>query len=225
MKAMILAAGRGERLRPLTDETPKPLLKVAGKSLIQINIEALARAGIAEFVVNTAWLASELHSALGDGQALGVSITFSDEGAAALETGGGLRRALPLLGDEPFWLVNGDVLCDYRYTAYDLPAGMLAHLLLVPNPQHNLAGDFALQDGLIRDNAADLPRYTFAGISVVHPDLIRASTSPSETFPLAPLLRAAASEGKVSGELHEGLWIDIGTAERLAEANAILRKS
>ena len=225
MKAMILAAGRGERMRPLTDEIPKPLLKVAGKSLIQRNIEALALAGVTEFVVNTSWLAEELHSALGDGTALGVRITFSDEGVAALETGGGLRRALPLLGDEPFWLVNGDVLCDYGYTVYSLPAGMLAHLVLVPNPRHNPQGDFALHDGLIREDDAALPRYTFAGISVLHPELIRAAAAGSDTFPLAPLLRAAAREGKVSGEVHAGLWMDIGTAGRLAEADELLRNT
>jgi MurNAc alpha-1-phosphate uridylyltransferase len=223
MKAMILAAGRGERMRPLTDETPKPLLQVAGKSLIQRNIEALSLAGVADFVVNTAWLAEQLHAALGDGHSLGVNITFSDEGAAALETGGGLRRALPLLGDAPFWLVNGDVLCDYRYTSSELPEGMLAHLILVPNPPHNLQGDFAAENGLVLEDAAALPRYTFAGISVIHPDLIRSAGAASDTFPLAPLLRAAARHGKVSAEIYRGLWMDIGTAERLVQADRLLQ--
>jgi len=183
------------------------------------------RAGIADFVVNTAWLAEQLHATLGNGKSLDVNIVFSDEGAVALETGGGLQHALPLLGDAPFWLVNGDVLCDYRYPAYDLPEGMLAHLLLVPNPPHNLKGDFALEDGLILDADASLPSYTFAGISVLHPELIRAANSDSDTFPLAPLLRAAARNGKVSAEVYEGLWMDIGTAQRLAEADALLQNT
>lgn len=219
---MILAAGRGERMRPLTDTVPKPLLFVAGKSLIQRNITRLKQAGVSEFVVNTAWLASKLHRVLGDGSDLGIHIVYSDEGDEALETGGGVLRALPLLGDVPFWLVNGDVLCDFDYTRASLAEGMLAHLILIPNPDHNPAGDFALHEGRVLPDGSSGNRYTFAGISILHPDLLGLSVDQTVRFPLAPLLRAAAEQGKLSGEVYHGQWIDVGTAERLAEAEGVL---
>ncbi len=209
-------------MRPLTDTVPKPLLCVAGKSLIQRNIMQLYQAGVSEFVVNTAWLASELHRELGDGSGLGVHIAYSDEGEEALETGGGILRALPLLGEAPFWLVNGDVLCDFDYARANLAEGMLAHLILIPNPDHNPAGDFALDQGLVLPDSSSGDRYTFAGISIVHPDLLALAVDETERFPLAPLLRRAAELGLLSGEVHHGQWIDVGTVERLAAAEKIL---
>jgi MurNAc alpha-1-phosphate uridylyltransferase len=222
MKAMILAAGRGERMRPLTDQLPKPLLEIDGKSLIKRNIESLLAAGVRDFVVNTAWLAETLHSALGDGSALGVRIVYSDEGASALETGGGIKKALPLLGAKPFWLVNADVLSDYSYPLQQLPPGDLAHLVLVENPRHNPHGDFALRGGrMVEPVGAEDSRYTFAGISLLSPELLHLAPA-GDTFPLAPLLRAAATEGSVGAELYQGLWMDIGTADRLRLADDVL---
>ena len=222
MKAMILAAGRGERMRPLTDLVPKPLLEIDGKSLINRNIESLLAAGVRDFVVNTAWLSEALHSALGDGSALGVRIVYSDEGVSALETGGGIKKALPLLGAKPFWLVNADVLSDYSYPLKKLGPGDLAHLVLVQNPQHNPRGDFALREGrVIEPVGADDSRYTFAGISLLSPELLRLAPA-RDAFPLAPLLRAAAMEGSVAAELYRGLWMDVGTADRLRLADEVL---
>jgi len=220
MKAMILAAGRGERMRPLTDTTPKPLLEVNGKSLIQRNIDALHRAGVDQFVINTAWLGAQIRAAIGDGSASGVSVVYSDEGAHALETGGGVKKALPLLGDEPFWLVNGDVLCDYGFSKQQLSENTLAHLILIPNPEHNPDGDFGVADTkLIGNPGPGTETYTFAGISLLHPELIQGDGE----FPLAPLLRDAADQGKVTAEVHRGLWMDIGTPERLKVAASVLR--
>lgn len=219
---MILAAGRGERLRPLTDRLPKPLVPVAGRPLIEYTIERLAAAGFRELVINLAWLGELIADALGDGNRFGVRIEYSREGWPALETGGGIREALPLLGNEPFLVVNGDVLVDFPFgTLRDEPRG-LAHLVLVPNPRHHPAGDFALVDGRVAcEQAAGLPRYTFSGVGVYRPELF-AGLSRGR-FPLAPLLREAMVAGAVSGRLHEGLWLDIGTYERLAQAEAALR--
>ena len=218
MKAMILAAGRGERMRPLTDECPKALLQVGGKALIEYHIEALARSGIAELVINTAWLGEQLPASLGDGSRFGVSIQYSDEGASALETGGGIAKALPQLGDEPFWLVNGDVWCDYGFNRMNLAPDELGHLVLVRNPEHNPAGDFGLVDGRIRNSGA--ARYTFSGLSLLRPELVRGKGAGK--FPLAPLLRNAADDNRLSGELHTGEWIDVGTPERLRDVDALL---
>lgn len=213
MKAMILAAGRGERMRPLTDSVPKPLLVVRGRPLIEHHIAALAQAGITELVINLGWLGERIRAELGDGQRLGVTIAWSEEGYPPLETGGGIRQALPLLGEAPFWLVNGDVFCDYPFTLRDLLPGVLAHLVLVPNPAHNPDGDFALANGRVRNEAPG--RLTYSGLAVVHPRLL-AKQLPGR-FPLAPLLRAAAARGEVSGEFFSGRWSDVGTPERLLE--------
>ncbi len=212
MKAMILAAGRGERLRPLTDTVPKPLLCVRGRTLIEFHVEALGRAGIHELVVNLGWLGARLREHLGDGSRLGASVAYSEEGYPPLETGGGIHRALGLLGPEPFWVVNGDVFCDFVFDRRGLPPGVVAHLVLVPNPPQHPLGDFALAGGRVRDAGAD--RLTFSGISLLHPALF-AGCAPGR-FPLAPLLRAAMARDAVTGELFTGAWNDVGTPERLA---------
>lgn len=209
---MILAAGRGERLRPLTDTTPKPLLEVRGKPLIVHHLEALARAGFDEIVVNLSWLGEQIRARLGDGAGFGVSIAYSEE-AQALETAGGIRQALSLLG-ERFVVVNGDVYCDYDFTRLR-DRDSLAHLVLVDNPDHNDAGDFSLEDSIVGNDGA--PRYTFSGIAQYQRRFF-VDLAPGKQA-LAPLLRAAAQRGRVSGELFRGEWVDIGTAERLARLN------
>jgi MurNAc alpha-1-phosphate uridylyltransferase len=218
MKAMILAAGRGERMRPLTDSLPKPLLLVAGKPLIAHHIERLAAAGIRQLVINHAHLGEMVEAQLGDGATWGVEIQYSAE-ETALETGGGIFRALPLLGEAPFLVVNGDVWCDVDFSRLQLPPGMLAHLLLVPNPAHHPGGDFVLQGERVIDGEGE--RLTFGGIGVYHPQLF-AACQPG-AFPLAPLLRAAMAEGKVSGIHHQGYWVDVGTPERLRNLEKRLR--
>lgn len=222
MKAMILAAGRGERMRPLTDRCPKPLLPAGGKPLIVWHIERLRDAGITELVINHAHLGAQIESALGDGQTFGVRIAYSPE-IEALETAGGIRQALPLLAPAPFAVVNGDIFCDFdlrtlHQAANDLVRrGDLAYLLMVPNPAHHPAGDFHLADR--RVTAAGEPRFTFSGIGVYHADLFE-PIRPGDKAPLAPLLRDAMARGRVGGELHSGLWMDIGTPQRLAELDA-----
>ena len=220
MRAMILAAGRGERMRPLTDATPKPLLRVGGKPLIEHHLEALAASGIREVVVNLAWHGDQIREYLGDGRRFGVAIAYSDEGSAALETGGGIFRALPLLGAGPFLVVNGDIWTDWRFAhRAALPVDHdLAHLVLVPNPDHNETGDFALRDERIVVEADE--RYTFSGIGLYRAELF-ADCEPG-AFKLAPLLRQAMSRDRVSGELYRGRWFDIGTPERLAWLDAEL---
>lgn len=217
MKAMILAAGKGERMRPLTLHTPKPLLQVAGKPLLQWHIEALARSGIDQLVINHAWLGAQIEDYFGDGAGLGVSIRWSAE-ASALETGGGILQALPLLGREPFVLVNGDIWTDFDFAALRLPAGMLAHLVLVDNPPHNPGGDFVLGDGLLA-NPLHGGGLTYSGIALVDPALL-AAQQPG-CFALTPLLRRAAEQGRLSGEYFSGHWLDVGTPERLRQAGAL----
>lgn len=219
MKAMILAAGLGTRMRPLTDHIPKPLLEAGGKPLIQWHIERLRDAGFAELVINHAWLGEKLESALGDGSELGVTIEWSREGTP-LETAGGIRRALPLLGDDPFLVVNGDIWCDLDFAHLRAAPQGLAHLVLVDNPVHNPDGDFQLgSDGKVRDNGA--PALTFAGIGVYQPALF-GDLSEGEAK-LAPLLRDAMAEGQVTGEHHTGQWWDIGTPARLRELDTRLK--
>ena len=213
--AMILAAGRGERMRPLTDHTPKPLLKVHDKPLIVWHIERLKKAGITQLVINHAHLGEQIEQTLSDGSSLGVSISYSPEDTA-LETGGGIARALPLLGEQPFLVVNGDVWTDVDYTALALDEDDLAHLVLVNNPSHNPKGDFALNNNRVTSDGAN--KLTFSGVGLYQPSLFVAQ--PEERFPLAPLLREAMSLNKVSGFHHRGVWMDIGTPERLAEINA-----
>lgn len=215
MKAIILAAGRGERMRPLTDHTPKPLLPVAGRPLIVHHLERLRAAGIIDVVINTGHLGEQLPAVLGDGSAWNLHIAWSLEPPAALETGGGIFQALPLLGPEPFIVVNGDIWTDYSFARLllDAPTG-LAHLVLVDNPPHHSGGDFALlDDGQVVEH--ETPRLTFSGISVLRPALF-AGCKPGR-FPLGPLLRRAMALGQVSGEHYRGGWRDIGTPERLAE--------
>lgn len=220
MKAMILAAGRGERMRPLTDHTPKPLLRAGGKPLIVHHIERLAAAGLRDIVINHAHLGERIEAALGDGADLGVRIRYSPEGKA-LETGGGIFRALPLLGPDPFLVVNGDVWTDVDFFALTIAPGDLAHLVLVDNPPHHPQGDFTLCERRVLAGGIDgLPRLTFSGIGLYHPELF-AGCAPG-AFPLAPLLRSAMARGLVSGTHHRGAWIDIGTPERLAELDRAL---
>lgn len=214
MKAMILAAGQGERMRPLTLHTPKPLLPVAGKALIEYHIEALAAAGIRELVINHAWLGQQLEDALGDGSRYDVRISYSRE-IEPLETGGGILQALPLLGEAPFVLVNGDVWTDYDFARLPSQPDGLAHLVLVDNPEHHCEGDFALeQDRVCSDGRR--PLLTYTGIAVLRPQLF-AGCVPG-AFRLAPLLREAMQQGLVSGERFAGRWLDVGTVERLALA-------
>jgi MurNAc alpha-1-phosphate uridylyltransferase len=213
MKAMILAAGRGERLRPLTDKTPKPLIKVAGKSLIEYHLQNLSAAGFKEIVINTAWLAEKIHQQLGDGANYGVTIQYSDEGEA-LETAGGIINALPLLGKKPFLVVNGDIWCDFDFsTLPELNNSTQAHLVLVNNPDHNKKGDFALQDGLIKNTGK--PMYTFSGIGIYSASFF-AEQQPGP-LPLAPIIRNKCENGLVSGQYYNGEWTDIGSIERLQE--------
>lgn len=218
MKAMVLAAGRGERMRPLTDHMPKPLLPVGGRPLVAHHLTALAAAGYREVVMNCAWLGEQLRATLGDGGEWGVSITYSPEPWPALDTGGGIFQALPLLGPDPFLLVNGDTWCDVAFARLALPRGMLGHLVFVPNPPHNPGGDFGLADGRVLPDADS--RYTYSGVAVLTPELFDGCT-PGR-FPLVPLLRKAASDGRLSGLLHDGFWTDVGTPERLYALRARL---
>jgi MurNAc alpha-1-phosphate uridylyltransferase len=219
MKAMLLAAGRGERMRPLTDATPKPLLPVAGRPLIERHLERLAAAGIRDVVINTAWLGGQIPAALGPGDRWGLRIAYSLEPWPALDTGGGILNALPLLGPEPFLLVNGDVYADVDFSALSLTPGDLAQLILVPNPAHHVEGDFYLDRGRINENHGE--RLTYSGISILSPMLFAGCTSGR--FPLVPLLFAARDAGRLGGQRHDGYWLDVGTAERLAELDAHLR--
>lgn len=216
MKAMILAAGRGSRMRPLSDDCPKPLLALHGKPLIVHHLERLQKAGLREVVINTGWLGPQLEAALGDGRRYQLRIQWSHEGWPALESGGGIARALPLLGEDEFLVVNGDVYVEgmdfRRLLRMTLPGQDLAHLVLVPNPPHNLKGDFGFVAGRIVDAG---PSYTFSGISVLHPALFEGA--PAGAFKLAPLLRRAAARGQVTAELFTGRWADVGTPERLAQ--------
>jgi N-acetyl-alpha-D-muramate 1-phosphate uridylyltransferase len=212
---MVLAAGRGERLRPLTDDTPKPLLRVRGKPLIVWHLQALARGGVREAVINVSWRGAQLRNALGDGAQFGLRIHYSDESAGALEVGGGIFNALPLLGTAPFLVVNGDTYTDIDFTRLNIGPHALAHLVLVPNPEHHPQGDFALRDGAVE--VAGEPRLTYAGIGVFRPELF-AQCTPGR-FPLLPLLQAAIAAGRLEGERHDGAWTDVGTAARLAALN------
>jgi len=212
MKAMILAAGRGERLRPLTLATPKPLLEVRGRPLIGWHLAALARAGVREVVINLSWLGEQIRNTLGDGAAYGLRIAYSDEGPEPLETGGGIFRALPLLGPGPFLLVNGDVYTDYQPARLRAAPEALGHLVLVPNPPQHPRGDFALDAGRILEDGE--PRYTYSGLAVLRPELFAGCSDGR--FPLLPLFKRAIALGRLHGELYTGAWTDVGTPERLA---------
>ncbi|WP_428356564.1 N-acetylmuramate alpha-1-phosphate uridylyltransferase MurU [Methyloprofundus sp.] len=219
MKAMILAAGRGERMRPLTDHTPKPLLQAAGKPLIVYTIEALVQAGITDIVINLAHLGAQIQNYLGDGSQYQANIDYSHEGETGLETAGGIKKALPILGDSAFLVVNGDINSDFNFHGLINKEIDLAHLILVNNPAHHPTGDFALQ------NQATLtpegtPKYTYSGIGIYHPDLFT-SIKPGKSA-LGPLLKNTMQTGRISGELYPGFWMDIGTPERLKELNNIM---
>lgn len=219
MQAMILAAGRGERMRPLTDHIPKPLLQVGGMALIEHHLHALAAAGFTEVVINHAHLGAMIVAALGDGKGYGVSIHYSAEDEP-LETAGGIIQALPLLGTGPFLVINGDVWCDYPLQHLRQCKPALAHLILVDNPAHHPQGDFVLREGKV---FAEGPgKLTFAGIGVYQPALF--AGLPPCKMPLAPLLRQAMAEGKVSGEYYPGHWHDVGTPARLASLDDYLRE-
>jgi MurNAc alpha-1-phosphate uridylyltransferase len=218
MKAMILAAGRGERMRPLTDHTPKPLLMVAGMPLVAWQIRKLVLAGISEIVINVSHLGTMIEDALGDGAQFGAHLAYSHE-AEALETAGGIAYALTLLSDEPFLVVNADVFSDFDYASLAATAaslsreGVLAHLVLVDNPPHHPAGDFCLSEHLVA--AAGGPRLTFSGIGLYHPALFSTINHGAKSQ-LATLLRGPIAHGRVSGEHYPGQWFDVGTPERLA---------
>lgn len=218
VKAMILAAGRGERMRPLTNQMPKPLLEVAGKPLIQYHVEALVAAGIGKIVVNHSYLGDQIEAFLGNGHSFGADISYSPEPGGALETGGGIHKALPLLQGGPFLVINGDLWSDYDFSRAICPAGMLAHLVLVDNPVHNPKGDFLLEEGVVSEGGGE--RLTFSGIGIYRAELF--SGCNAGAFPLAPLLRSAMARGRVSGEHFDGKWLDIGTPQRLEALNRYL---
>lgn len=221
MRAMLLAAGRGERMRPLTDSCPKPLLRAGGDPLIIRLIRQLVAAGIHDLVINHAWLGEQIESAVGNGREFGASVQFSPE-QTALETAGGIAKALPLLGSDPFLVVNADLFTDFDFSLVkqwqqQIQAGsVLGICTLVPNPAHNPDGDFALEEGLIRNQGRRM--LTYAGIAAFAPAFF-APVQSGERAPLAPLLRAAADYGRLAGITHEGLWSDVGTPERLSELN------
>ena len=214
MKAMILAAGRGERMRPLTDHTPKPLLTAAGKPLIEHTIAQLVAAGFPEIIINHAHLGRQIEERLGNGDRFGAIIRYSPEGEEGLETAGGIINALPLLGDDAFLVVNGDIATDFPFDELKSLNIDLAHLILVGNPEHNRQGDFGLDSaGNVIESGAE--KFTFSGIGLYRPELF--SNMPVGKIKLAPLLRAALSESRVSGQRFDGFWMDIGTPQRLKE--------
>ncbi len=210
---MILAAGRGERMKPLTLNTPKPLLPAGGKPLLQYHIEALAAASVRDIIINTGMHGEQIEAFFGNGVDFGVSIRYSHEGDAPLETGGGIRRALPLLGDAPFMVVNADIWTDYDFSRLPVNPAGLVHLVMVDNPQHHPQGDFALCGGRIGVHAESL--LTYSGIGVYDPGLFR--DVQEEVFSLTPLLRKAIRAGCVTGEYYPGSWLDIGTPDRLTQ--------
>ncbi|HEY5683001.1 MAG TPA: nucleotidyltransferase family protein [Sulfuricaulis sp.] len=221
LKVMILAAGRGERMRPLSDTTPKPLLEVGGKPLIVHLIERLVSAGLRDLVINYSHLGEQIEQSLGTGDRYGARILYSHEEGGGLETGGGIFKALPLIESDPFAVINGDIWTDYPFERLPLPLKGLAHLVLVDNPPQHSQGDFSLHDGLVNDTG--LARLTFSGIGVYARGMF-AGCRPGK-FPLAPLLRAAMQRGQVSGEHYSGLWRDIGTPQRLKDLDQELRRA
>ena len=221
IKAMILAAGRGERMRPLTDTLPKPLLEVNGKPLIIWHIEKLLACGFKDIVINIAHLGYKIPEFLGDGSKYGVNITYSDEQeSGALESAGGIKKALPLLGDNTFLVLNGDIFCDYDFDVnFDLKDN-LAHLILVTNPEHNPDGDFGLKNAFVLNE--DTKKYTFMGIGYYNPKLFESLAVGKSA--LAPLLRQEIKNKKITGELHHGMWHDIGTPQRLEDINKKMKR-
>ena len=209
---MILAAGRGERLRPLTDQIPKSLVEVRGKSLLERHLENVKSSGIETVVINLGWLGDRIVQRIGSGSRYGLEVIYSQEGDNILETGGGIHKALPLLGSEPFLVVNADIYTDMPVPNVTLADDHLGHLVMVPTPDYRDHGDFDLIDGLVSNSQNSM--YTFSGVAIYRPELF-ADCEPGR-FPLAPMLREAADGGQLAGSLYEGLWADIGTPERLA---------
>jgi MurNAc alpha-1-phosphate uridylyltransferase len=219
MKAMLLAAGRGERMRPITDSLPKPLVEVGGRPLIAWHLAALARAGIREVVINLSWLGEQLRAALGDGREFGVSIAWSEEGPVPLETGGGIFKALPLLGSGPFLVVNADIWTDVDFASLALEDGAHGRLVLIPNPPHHPRGDFGLEGDRVVSRDSD--RFTYSGVGIYRPEFFH--DCKPERFPLLPLLNRAIAARLLRGQLHFGEWCDVGTAARLAKLTSRMR--
>jgi MurNAc alpha-1-phosphate uridylyltransferase len=215
MRAMILAAGRGERLRPITDAVPKSMVEVRGRRLIDRHLEMLARAGVDTVVINLDWLGEMIVEHVGSGNRFGVNVVYSPEFGNVLETGGGIRRALSMLGADPFWVVNADIYTDFDLLPEPLDPSLEASLVLVPKPAHKNRGDFELEAGLVRN--AEAPRYTFSGIARYRPSFF--ANAPEGRYSVAPMLRQAADAGTLGGSLYEGLWEDVGTPERLEMLN------
>jgi MurNAc alpha-1-phosphate uridylyltransferase len=214
---MLLAAGRGERLRPLTDSIPKALVEVHGQSVLERHLEKLGDAGIEDVVINLGWLGDRIQKRIGSGSAFGLNVVYSDEGDNVLETGGGIHNALHLLGGESFLVINADIYTDMPVPDVALAENALGHLVLVPIPAYREAGDFDLVDGLVRNSEA--PSVTYGGIAVYRPEFFDGCSRGR--FSIVPLFRKAADEGRLQGALYEGLWADIGTSERLEAANQI----
>lgn len=217
---MILAAGKGERLRPLTNHTPKALVEVNGETLLERHLHAVRDAGVELVVINLGWLGEKIAERVGSGQRYGLDVVYSIEGDKILETGGGIHKALPMLGSDPFLVVNADIYTDMPIPDIELAEDSLGHLLLVPTPDYREHGDFDLVDGLVRN--AESPALTFSGIAVYRPEFF-AGCEPGR-FPLAPMLKSAADAGALAGSLYEGLWADTGTPERLAALESSTRK-
>ncbi len=211
MRAMVLAAGRGERLRPLTDEVPKSLVEVRGKSLLERHLASIHAAGVRTVVINLGWLGDKIVERVGSGRRYGLNVLYSQEGENILETGGGIHNALPMLGDEPFLVINADIFTDMPVPVITLADQHIGHLVMVPSPEYRDGGDFDIEDGLIRNG--ETQRLTFSGVAMYRPSFFDAC-EPGR-FPLAPMLREAADNGQLSGSLYDGVWADIGTPERL----------
>jgi len=225
-KAMILAAGLGQRMRPLTDTLPKPMLSVGGKPLLQHHLEALAKVGVEEVIINLAYLGEKIREFAGQGADFGLSVKYSEE-PEPLETAGALVQALPLLGDQPFLLINGDVWTDYplkKLSSYDLHDDEDAHLVLVPNPEFHSAGDFSPDTEGRLQNDPNLEKFTFAGISLIHPRLINTYPNKRLKFPLGEVLRFGITQNRVSAEVYSGKWSDVGTPERLVDLDRQLQQ-
>jgi len=222
VQALILAAGKGERMRPLTLAKPKPLLEVCGLSLIEHHLIQLKKAGFSRIIINVSWLAQQIMQKLGDGQQYGVEIRYSYEGQEPLETGGGIVKAMPLIGDKPFLVVNGDIKTSIDFSTLALPADSLAHLVLVKNPAHNSQGDFAIESNAQLNYGNIENKLTYSGVGLYHPDLFQSCEIGK--YSVVPILKQAMQSQQVTGEFFAGQWDDIGTIERLIEINKNCKK-